>query len=351
MEQIINKYEILKQLRLNKDFIENIKLFHVFEDENEDHERNVFIVTNDDKIYAFGRNCNGVLGFGHMNEVGELTVNEELSHKQIIDFKNSFYYVNARTIDGKIYSWGWNINGVLGNKRNDSEIYKPELNQHLSDKHIIDICCGFGHSLALTIDGEVFAWGENHKGQIGSGSKKKALRPFHVEGFNGEKIEAIACGYYHSMALTERGNVYSWGSNKYGQLGLKISNSSSNIPKLIKINVIFKKISCGDAHSLLLSRDGDIYAFGSNQFGQLGDDKDQSETPLKLNNKNIFIDIATHCAYDISIALSKNGLNFIWGKYGAQWAKSPFEAQFRSFDEIFAKYFQITYKSINIDQL
>jgi len=153
MEEIINKWKILKKLRLHRDFIRNIQLFYVFKGTG----IHVFIVTNDDKVYAFGSNWNGVLGFGHRNSVNELTVNKELSHKRIIDFKNGQWHIIARTSDKKVYCWGSNKDGVLGNGVDDREIYKPELNQYLKNKIIIEICCGENHSLALTTDGDVFA--------------------------------------------------------------------------------------------------------------------------------------------------------------------------------------------------
>ncbi len=74
-------------------------------------------------------------------------------------------------------------------------IYKPELNKHLSDRKIIDICC---HSLVLTIDGEVYAWGWNYSGQVGnrsSGAKVCQLIPIKLKGFNDEKVVMISCGY------------------------------------------------------------------------------------------------------------------------------------------------------------
>jgi len=65
--------------------------------------------------------------------------------------------------------WVWKVSvGLLGNRRNDWGISKPELNQYLNDKHIIDTCYGCGHSLASTIDGDVYAWGRNNFGQIGT---------------------------------------------------------------------------------------------------------------------------------------------------------------------------------------
>jgi len=251
MEEIINKYEILNKLNLNQDFIQNIQLFYVF-----NRGRSVFIVTNDDKVYAVGSNECGVLGFGHRFSVNELTINQELSHKRIIDFKNGWRHTIARTSDGKVYCWGLNVWGLLGNGRDDRIIYKPILNQDLNGNHIVDICCGGVHSLVLTIDRDIYAWGSNLYGQIGNGKyghDEYQLMPYHL-GFGGQKVKAISCGFWHSMALTEAGNVFSWGWNYYGQLGIgtEVENTS---PKRIEFEIVIQKISCNLYHSLLLSRD------------------------------------------------------------------------------------------------
>ena len=129
---IINKYHVLKAF-LNQEFIKNIKLLYVFNN-------NVFIVTNDDKTYVFGSNSCGILGLGNENEVNELTIVKELCHKQIIDFKNSWFHMIGRTIDGKVYVWGCNRWGILGNGRDDlNPYYRQELNEVLKDKRIITI--------------------------------------------------------------------------------------------------------------------------------------------------------------------------------------------------------------------
>jgi alpha-tubulin suppressor-like RCC1 family protein len=95
----IKKLEVLNELE--EEFLSEIKLLYVFKDYL--NENNLLIVTNDDKVFAFGGNYKGVLGFGNKNKVNELTPNEELSYKQIIDFKNGCEHVVTRTLDGKVY--------------------------------------------------------------------------------------------------------------------------------------------------------------------------------------------------------------------------------------------------------
>jgi len=253
----LENFKVLNDLKLSQHFKQNIKLLYVFEYFG----KNVFLVTNEDKVYCFGFNRRGLLGFGHENEVKELTLNQDLSHKQIIDFKNSSYHIIARTSDKKVYCWGCNRGGCFGNGKRDDETYKPELNQYLSEKQIIDICCGEYHTIVLTISGEVYSWGNNESGQIGIGSDDKCVSvPTLLNAFNGEKVKAISCGSIHSLALTESGRVFSWGSNNYKQLGVSDNSIKvSNKPILIKMNeIIIEKISCGLDHNLLLSREGDI---------------------------------------------------------------------------------------------
>ncbi len=340
----IKKLEVLNELE--EEFLSEIKLLYVFKDYL--NENNLLIVTNDDKVFAFGGNYKGVLGFGNKNKVNELTPNEELSYKQIIDFKNGSQHVIARTIDRKVYCWGCNDWGVLGNGNKDSNIYKPELNEYLSDKYINDICCGGCHSLVLTNSGEVYAWGENDCGQIGNerrGQNECQLIPIKLNGFSNEKIVMISCGDWYSMALTESGLVFSWGSNRSGQLGHNNKKEFISKPTIVSLNneISIKKISCGQSHSLLLSSDGHIYWFGSNGI-------EKQMTPKKLAiNTNKFTDIASHYSKSISIALSVNGICYIWGNCGEIGnINEPKVTKFKSFDDIFNHYFGITYKTSNL---
>jgi RCC1 and BTB domain-containing protein len=337
---------------LKEELLNEIKVLFVFKDP--ENRSNVLIVKNDDKVFAFGSNYCGLLGFGNNKSITQLKLNEDLSSKQIIDFKNSYRHVIARTINGKIYCWGFNEYGVLGNGREGFSFswryYRPELNEYLCDKNIIDICCGFGHSLVLTNSGEVYAWGLNEYGQVGNRSYSKQLIPQKVNGFNDEKVVMISCGSHHSMALTESGHVFSWGLNACGQLGLD-SNENTFKPSIVILRnyVLIKRISCAQSYSLLLSRDGNIHWYG---FNGIESTYTTSQSHKKLSfNTNEIIEIASHYNYSISIALTVNGIYYVWGECGEkEEIREPIETEFKSFDEIFAQYFGITYKTLNFSE-
>jgi alpha-tubulin suppressor-like RCC1 family protein len=366
MSQIMEKFDVLNEL--NDEFKQRVKILYVFENYEliQNVLNNVLIVTKDDKTFAFGINDNGLLGFGHDKVVNETQIVEELCDQQIVDFANSKYHCIARNSRGKVYCWG--CNEYLGIGSQDDKYPKPKLNEYLNNEFVVDISCGERHSLVLTNCGEVFAWGGNDQGQIGNGWIDIQLIPIKVKGFDNEKVVMISCGSKHSMALTECGHVYSWGGNVSGQLGIG-NTGHSNEPKFVavidenKCNVFIKKISCGLEHSLLLSTDGNIYAFGCNNFGQLGNQKEGNGvyayifpriqwevSPQRIKIETKFIDISSHWRESISIALSQDGIYFNWGKCGEEIIRTPKPTSFESFVEIYAKYYKISNKAINFEE-
>jgi hypothetical protein len=154
------------------------------------------------------------------------------------------------------------------------------------------------------------------------------------------------------MALTEKGHVFSWGNNSWGQLGFE-TTVNSNKPKLIELNgVSIKKISCGRRHSLLLTDDGFIYAFGDNSFGQLGDENRNHLSKLeKVNHENIYSDIETYFDKNISITLSvdNSGNNVIhfWGECEGMlsYISVPIKTIHESFNKVSSYYTDIQYEN------
>jgi alpha-tubulin suppressor-like RCC1 family protein len=342
-----NGYKLSNKL---KDyFCDKLKL--VFVSNND-----IILITKDDKVYEIKRyGKSSLIAFSDNNSRIESLIVKELCYKKVIDFANGDNHCLALTEDGYVYCWGDNSSGQLRNGRKvDNK--KPELNEYMSDLFITDVKCGSSHSVALTNTGEVYSWGFYRSGLTGylSGADYQ-ITPIKVDGFDGKKVKAISCGYWHSMALTECGRAYSWGINNWGQLGVKKCESSL-YAKMIDISYEIVRISCGRFHSLLLTNDWQIYAFGRNDCGQLGNEEIENTSDfIKLNTEEKFINIASHYRYNISIAQTKSKIH-VWGQFDKEvegiddvqnCTKFPEVTRFESIDHLFTRYFDITYKPIS----
>lgn len=234
------------------------------------------------------------------------------------------YHYLVRYNDNKVYC-------------GDSSVKLTEINKILFGLNIIDIKCGRDQSLVLTASGEVYAWGLIYFDAKIDGFKKFLDKPIKLIGFDNKKVVMISCGYYHSLALTDCGHVYSWGLNWDGQLGIRDIKYTTTFKMIDLENVVIAKISCGRKHSLILSDDGVIYAFGHNFWGQLGNGKHErlQLIPTKLVHKQKFIDIASHQSLNISISLSADHICYVWGEYQYKYNYSPIETHFRTIAEVF----------------
>ena len=94
------------------------------------------------------------------------------------------------------------------------------------------VTCGQTSSMLILDSGEVFGWGYNGNGQLGLGSNSNQLSPCRIALLNGLVIVKIVCGYAHTLALTDEGHLYAWGANSYGQLGTG-NKSNSNSPSML----------------------------------------------------------------------------------------------------------------------
>ncbi|XP_072351447.1 probable E3 ubiquitin-protein ligase HERC4 [Scyliorhinus torazame] len=164
-------------------------------------------------------------------------------------------------------------------KLKEFPIMKPQLLKCLRTRKIIQVACGNNHSLALSKDGELFAWGQNTYGQLGIDTKGASQPvPQCVTSLTGMPVAQITAGGEHSFALSLSGAVFGWGRNNRGQLGLKDTEDryEPNHVKLLERKKTIH-ISCGEEHTVVLTKDGLVYTFGAGSYGQLGHNSTKDE--------------------------------------------------------------------------
>jgi alpha-tubulin suppressor-like RCC1 family protein len=194
--------------------------------------------------------------------------------------------------DGTVWAWGADDSGQLGDGTtgDPSCFCRTMVVQVHGLSGVIAISAGWGHSLALKSDGTVWAWGYDHEGELGDGTLGGSpcycrLTPVRVLGLTGV-IAISAASSHHSLALKSDGTVWAWGADFYGQLGdgtLGVSYCgcrSAHVQVLGLHGVI--AIASGVWHSLALKSDGTVWAWGDDEYGQLGDGIELDRTNFSI---------------------------------------------------------------------
>ncbi|XP_048439583.1 ultraviolet-B receptor UVR8-like isoform X6 [Pyrus x bretschneideri] len=155
---------------------------------------------------------------------------------------------------GALLTFGWGLYGQCG-QGNTIDQLRPSYVKSLSETKVKNIAAGLWHTLCVSVDGRVYAFGGNQFGQLGTGADEGETLPKILDspGLGSKHAKVASCGARHSVILTEDGQLFSWGWNKYGQLGLGDS-VDRNIPSQVSIEgCLTKNIACGWWHTLLLA--------------------------------------------------------------------------------------------------
>ena len=252
-------------------------------------------VGSDGNAYAWGDNRYGQLGDGTRTTTRTRPVMVKKPDRNTYpDVPADFTYVQVSTAydhslalgsDGNAYRWG-------NNQTTPVMVSKPEGAP--ADFTYVQVSAGYDYSLALGSDGNAYAWGNNEYGQLGDGTTISRSIPVKVGKPADFTYVQVSAGSVHSLALGSDGNAYAWGRNNYGQLGDGTTGSYRNTPVRVRTpdrntypdmpaDFTYVQISTGLWHSLALGSDGNAYAWGYNRYGQLGDGTtSQRYTPVRV---------------------------------------------------------------------
>ncbi|XP_054161080.1 RCC1 and BTB domain-containing protein 2-like [Oppia nitens] len=271
-------------------WIKRIERFYVFDDKL--GVNMLFVTKDDDRVYGLGANLCGSLGLGHNQWVSEPQEIIELRHKKCINFINGEEFIVCVSSDNCLYSWGYNRFGQLGYRSDDKEYNKPMIIQINENNDLIcDVSCGSYHTLVVTENNnEVYGWGRNDFGQIGSQNTDSdaIIRPEKIVFDVNYCIKSVHCFEQSSFALTMDGQVFSWGQNCNNILGHNNNNNNDRIclPQLISnlfelkmktpndwIKIIDRFYVFDDklgVNMLFVTKDDRVYGLGANYWGSLG---------------------------------------------------------------------------------
>ena len=299
------------------------------------------------KVYTWGRNWNGELGNGTEDEYSSEPIcisdieGNALNGKNIVEIQGDNTKI-ALDSEGKVYTWGKNEDGELGNGKDDEYSNEPICISDLSEselkgKNIVKVQSEGYTMIALDSDGKVYTWGDNSDGQLGDGTGGEygdysnepiCISDLSESELKGKNIVKVQSDGYTMTALDSEGKVYTWGENYEGQLGNGTDGNNSNKPICISDiegntlngkNIV--EIQIDDYTIIALDNEGKVYMWGRNNYGQLGNgtDGNNSNKPIcisdiegnTLNGKNI---VEVKNSYNTVIALDSEGKVYTWGK-------------------------------------
>ena len=275
-------------------------------------------VASDGSIWAWGDDSQGELGDNSNSSSDTAPARISLPNgARAIQVAAGGMFSLALTSNGQVYAWGQNDFGQLGDNNTDpSDVPVPvDLPSGVT---IDEVSAGEDYALAVTGGGQVYAWGDDAFGQLGngqSGSGTLSDVPVEVQLPANTSVSEVSTRGYFSLALTGSGSVLSWGAGLGGTLG-NGGTSSSSTPGPVSLpadtNVI--NISAGDTFGLALTADGSVLAWGAGSKGQLGngsDSESDTPTPVSLPANVTANDIAAGGSY--GLAMAPGGRVYAWG--------------------------------------
>lgn len=287
-------------------------------------------LTTEGRVYAWGSNEKGQLGLAETTQSIErffpaaVSTSGPLGGQKIASIAaGKWHSLAADDIEGRVFSWGANFNGELGIGTTGTYKTAPQQVAGLpTGEKVVQVTAGEKASYALTKSGKVFAWGDNGYGQLGNGSTTSSSTPVAVTGPLAAKVVIqLSAGGHHVLALTSDGEVFAWGEGTTGQLGNN-STTSSSTPVLVGgalTGKVVTAISAGLLHSLALS-EGKLFAWGWNFHGQIGSGAHGPSassilSPLEISGplagkKVTMIEAGDH----FSFAATEQGQVFAWGQ-------------------------------------
>ncbi|KAF3439300.1 hypothetical protein FNV43_RR17576 [Rhamnella rubrinervis] len=236
-------------------------------------------LTDTGRVYATGLNDFGQLGISEDTTYTTEPVELTGLQKEIVQMSAGYYHSCAITADGEIYMWGKNADGQLGlGKRAPKVVHIPTKVESLVGITIKMAALGSEHSVAVTDGGEALSWGEGGSGRLGHGHESSIFgffksnseyTPRLIKKLEGIKIKHVAAGLLHSACTDENGSVYIFGERAVPKLGFGGVNNLST-PAMISKLPCSREVACGGYHTCVLSSGGDLYTWGSNENGCLG---------------------------------------------------------------------------------
>jgi len=254
-------------------------------------------------VWATGWNTRGQLGLGHRSTEPERGFQRvPLPFEASIESVACGWDFSLIVADGRVYGAGSNTFGQLGLGEEclgvDGFAALPGFD---SGSRVTSVSCGLRHALFLLADGRLRGCGSNKRGQLGQAEEKTYWECQSISGLPAD-VTSIHCGQHFSAVLTSAGELYAFGDNKHGQLG----DGPAKDVRMMHLPSPTKSVACGWTHMAVLLADGTVHCWGRNDYGQLG----RPDGPAVATAEKC---VGLACGSEHALALDDGGVLLSWG--------------------------------------
>ncbi|TYG46696.1 hypothetical protein ES288_D11G277000v1 [Gossypium darwinii] len=277
------------------------------------------------EVFSWGSGVNYQLGTGNAH-IQKLPCKLDSFHGSKIKLVSAAkFHSIAVTARGEVYTWGFGRGGRLGHPDFDihsgqaAVITPRQVTSGLGAHRVKAIAAAKHHTVIATEGGDVFTWGSNREGQLGYTSVDTQPTPRRVSSLR-SRIVAVAAANKHTAVVSASGEVFTWGCNREGQLGYGTSNSASNYtPRIVEYlkSKVFVGVATAKYHTIVLGADGEVYTWGDRLVTPrrvviTRNLKKSGSTPLKFHRKERLHVVAIAAGMVHSIAMTEDGALFYW---------------------------------------
>ncbi|MGV8877270.1 MAG: immunoglobulin domain-containing protein [Rhodoglobus sp.] len=242
-------------------------------------------LADDGSVYAWGGNLYGQLGVPASGAI--LTPQQMLVPPVGVSFTQIVAGLDVSMVvrsDGQVLAWGWNSSGQAANGTFSNSSGAPALISIPAGVQFTQVSEQVAHAAAIGDDGKIYTWGWNLYGQLGNGTTADSNLPAAIAAPPGVKFTQVSAGQYHTLALGDDEKIYVWGWNLFKSLGISGIGSAAE-PSVISTlpGVRITQVSAGNRFSEAVDTDGTVYSWGNNDYGQLGNNSTtEGATPAAI---------------------------------------------------------------------
>ncbi|KAM8944096.1 serine/threonine-protein kinase Nek8 isoform 2-T3 [Lycaon pictus] len=264
-------------------------------------------------IMTFGSGSNGCLGHGSLNDISQPTIVEALLGYEMVQVACGASHVLALSTERELFAWGRGDGGRLGLGTKESHSCPQQVSMP-PGQEAQRVVCGIDSSMILTVPGRALACGSNRFNKLGldrlslgeepapNQQVEEALSftPLGSAPFDREPLLSVDLGTAHSAAVTASGDCYTFGSNQHGQLGTnarRVSRAPCQVQGLQNIKIAM--VACGDAFTVAVGAEGEVYSWGKGARGRLGrrDEDAGLPRPVQLDEIHPYIVTSVSCCH------------------------------------------------------